>query len=318
MARSTLQSVSHPLTILFTLCFLNGFALANKANHFTDTASIKVFILAGQSNAVGYNDFKEYSGDSNRLLEQVKALRHVRFWPGSNALKELQNRWTVLQLGASDISSDDPFMQSFGPEIGLAITLSNALPGEQIAIIKYAVGGTGIARSEDYTDYIPALKGFDDKGVNWHPSSDSKHAGLLYTTLIDNISKALTSLKNENQQYELCGFFWMQGEHEAGISKKMAEDYGSLLSTFRKAVRKDLNIKKLPFVVGEINDHTWSFAEIARSSQKRACLVEKYSVLIKTTDLKRGGKGGDAHFTSDAMIELGERFGKGILQFVLD
>jgi hypothetical protein len=108
----------------------------------------------------------------------------------------------------------------------------------------------------------------------------------------------------------------MQGEHESGISKKMAEDYGSLLSTFRMAVRKDLNLKKLPFVVGEINSHTWAFADIARNQQKKSCLRDRHSVLIKTTDLPRGGSGGEAHFTSDAMLELGERFAHGILQFI--
>ena len=308
--------VSLMLSILISLSFVSGFAHSYNLTQLIDTTKVKVFILAGQSNAVGYHDFKEYTGDSNKLLEHIDALRHVRFWPGSNARKELQNKWTALQIGASDISLDDPFKQSFGPEIGMAITLSNALPGEEIAIIKYAVGGTGIARSENYSDYIPALNGFDDKGVNWHPASDNKQSGSLYVGLIDNIKKALASLENENQQYEICGFLWMQGEHESGISKKMADDYGSLLSTFRMAVRKDLNLKKLPFVVGEINSHTWAFADMARNKQKKSCLRDRHSVLIQTTDLPRGGSGGEAHFTSDAMLELGERFAQGILQFI--
>ena len=316
MKRYFIVSIRLVLSIVLILSFLTRFAHSYSLTQFIDTTKIKVFILAGQSNAVGYNDFKEYAGDSNALLQHIAALRHVRFWPGSNSRKELQNKWNALHIGASDISSDDPFKQSFGPEIGMAMTLANALPDEKIAIIKFAAGGTGIARSEDYSDYIPALNGFDDKGVNWHPASDNKQSGSLYLALIDNIKKALASLENANQQYEICGFLWMQGEHEAGISKKMAEDYGSLLSTFRMAVRKDLNLKKLPFVVGEINSHTWAFADIARNKQKKSCLRDRLSVLINTTDLPRGGRGGDAHFTSDAMLELGERFAHGALQFM--
>ena len=38
------------------------------------------------------------------------------------------------------------------------------MPNERIAIIKCAVGGTGIARSVDYRDYGPSLKGFKDQG----------------------------------------------------------------------------------------------------------------------------------------------------------
>ena len=89
-----------------------------------------------------------------------------------------------------------------------------------------------------------------------------------------------------------------------------------MLMGVRMAVRKDLNLKEPPFVVGEINSHTWACADIARNKQKKSCLRDRHSVLIQTTDLPRGGSGGEAHFTSDAMLELGERFAHGVLQFI--
>ena len=116
--------------------------------------------------------------------------------------------------------------------------------------------------------------------------------------------------------YEICGFLWMQGEHEAGISKKMAEDYGRLLTLFRESIRKDLKKKKLPFVVGEINNHTWAFAEIARKGQAEACEGDNCSLLVRTTDLSRGSIGGAAHFDADGMLTLGERFAQEMLTFI--
>ena len=311
-----LRSVYIRLTNSIFLIALTSFVCYSNTMSLDDTSRVKVFILAGQSNAVGYNHFKEYNHGSDELLHKIAKLDHVMFWPGSNSRLDLQGLWTKLQLGASAISTDETFKQSYGPEIGIGLTLSKALPGDEIAIIKFADGGTGIARSEDYNDYIPALVGFDDKGVNWHPPTDGKPAGLLYKGLLDNINNALLALKKMNKQYEICGFFWMQGEHEAGISKKMASDYGSLLNNLRGAVRSDLNIKNLPFIVGEINTHTWIYGDIARSKQRRACARDSYSILIKTTDLPRGGKGGEAHFTSEGMIILGERFANGIIKFI--
>jgi hypothetical protein len=286
-------------------------------NPVTENRPVKVFILAGQSNAVGYNHIKELRVSRSFLTENSANLANVMFWPGSNARPGFENVWTKLQPGISEISVKEPYKDGcFGPEIGFALTLQKLLPGDKIAIIKYAEGGTGIARSLDYKDYIPALKDFDDKGKNWHPPVDGKEGGLLYKNLTDNIRKALENLKYQGLKYEISGFLWMQGEHEAGISKTMAEDYGKLLSLFRESVRHDLKIKKLPFIVGEINSHTWAFAGIARKQQTLACEKDPGSLLIKTTDLSRGSVGGAAHFDADGMMILGNRFAQGMHTFL--
>lgn len=282
-----------------------------------NTRTVKVFIVAGQSNAVGYNNIRELNVESEKVKKNLNEQSQVLFWPGSNAKPEFANTWTKLQTGVSVISMEEPYKDGcFGPEIGFVLGLRKALPDEKIAVIKYAEGGTGIARSLDYEDYIPALKNFDDKGRNWHPPVEGKAAGILYNNLIHNIQEALAVLKSQGLHYEICGFLWMQGEHEAGISKKMAGDYGKLLTLFRASVSRDLNLKELPFIVGEINSHTWAFADLARKYQAEACQEDPNSLLIKTTDLSRGSIGGAAHFDADGMMILGDRFAQGILTFL--
>ncbi len=313
--------------VILLLCTtpLTGLGLVNKRapqtgttdNPVTVNRPVKVFILAGQSNAVGFNHIKELHNSKTFLSENSANFSKVMFWPGSNARPGFENAWTKLQPGVSGISIGEPYKDGcFGPEIGFALTLQKLLPGDKIGIIKYAEGATGIARSRDYSDYIPALKDFDDKGRNWHPPVEGKEGGLLYNNLTENILKALKSLNNLGLKYEISGFLWMQGEHEAGISKKMAEDYGKLLSLFRESVRHDLNIKELPFMVGEINSHTWAFAEIARKQQTQACENDPRSLLIKTSDLSRGSIGGAAHFDAEGMMTLGNRFAQGMHTFL--
>ncbi|MDP4251182.1 MAG: sialate O-acetylesterase [Bacteroidota bacterium] len=282
-----------------------------------EKGTLKVFILAGQSNAVGYNNIREFHGGKKNYRIAFRKRSHILFWPGSNARDGFANHWTRLQVGISDISDQPSFSKAcFGPEIGFGETISEELPNEDIAIIKYAVGATGIARSKDYQDYIPALKGFDDKGKNWHPPVEAEEAGILYQNLITNIRDALASLKQKGRNFEISGFIWMQGEHEAGISRTMANDYGKLLTLFMNSVRHDLGVMNLPFVVGEINSHTWAFADIGRESQATACRNDPHSLLIKTTDLSRKGIGGLAHFDADSMLTLGDRFANGMLQLL--
>ncbi len=185
---------------------------------------------------------------------------------------------------------------------------------KQIAIIKCAVGATGIARSIDYDDYIPALKDFKDRGKNWHPPSEGREAGILYRRLMKNVRDALSALDRRQAKWELAGCLWIQGEHEAGISRKMAEDYDTLLSSFISAVRSDLKTPSLPFVIGEVNSHKWAYGDIVRKKQTMVCGRDHNAVLVKTTDLSRKGSGGAAHFDADGMLLLGSRFAKAMNQ----
>lgn len=278
---------------------------------------LKIFILAGQSNAVGYNNIGEFHGNKEELDTKLSNVSNILFWPGSNARKEFSGRWIKLRPGVSGISGSPPYNEGcFGPEIGFAMKIAEAIPGEEIAIIKFAEGATGIARSSDYNDYIPALQGFDDKGINFHPPVGSIKAGQLYIDLIQNINAALSALKKEGRNYKISGFLWMQGEHEAGISKTMAGDYEDLLKLLSKSVRKDLDTQDLPFIIGEINSHTWAFGDLARQRQVSFCLGDGHAALVKTVDLPRNGVGDKAHFDADGMITLGERFAKAMLKFL--
>ncbi len=303
----------------YLMCVFCGVAASDKLGTSPNNSIIKVFILAGQSNAVGYNHIKEHKGNAEKLQKEIHKLTNVTFWPGSNAKSEMANKWVNLQIGVSGIAQEEQFRDScFGPEIGFCISLTKSWPEKKIAIIKYAEGATGIARSKDYHDFKLGFELFDDKGRNWYPSAKDNGLGLLYSNLLTNINDALSALRQDKRRFEISGFIWMQGEHEAGISKKMAEDYGTLLSLFCEAIRKDLNLIELPFVIGEINSHTWEYGTIARKQQSEACKNVPHSILIKTTDLPRGGVGGEAHFTADGTLKLGDRFAQGMLQLLKD
>ena len=124
---------------------------------------------------------------------------------------------------------------------------------------------------------------------------------------------SLEALDRQQIEWELAGCLWMQGEHEAGISRKMAQDYDKLLAGLISAIRKDLKAPSLPFIIGEVNSHTWVYGEIARGKQVLVCQQDRKAILVKTTDLSRKGSGGAAHFDADGMLLLGARFAKAAI-----
>ena len=282
---------------LALLCSLTGGRLMS------DEAQplVNVYVLAGQSNAEGHNTANSYTPAP--FPSWLRHQTNVLFWPGSNAKSSLRNAWTHLQIGASEIGP-----QAFGPEVSFGYVMASANTNARIAIIKYAAGGTGIARSRDYQDYIdhPQLVGFNDHGRNWHWPEPQAPAGDLYTNLLANVRTALAELKRQGRDYRLAGFLWMQGEHEAGISPRMAQDYEGLLTGLIQHVRRDLAQPNLPFVIGQISDK-WIFHSVVQAAQTRVCQSDSHTALIVTRDLPRT-PGDDAHYTANGMITLGERF----------
>lgn len=268
------------------------------------TAAIKVFVLAGQSNAVGYNHVREYAQGRVPLPESLRNQPKVMYWDAP------QKTWKPLRVGESDGSHAN----AFGPEIGFAYAWAAAHPGQQVALVKYAMGGSCIGRSSDYQDYIAELKDYDDHGNHWHPPVQGRPPGKLYQTMIQHVSDATANLKQNSQAYELSGLLWMQGEGDAGISPTMATDYAGALTQFIRSVRADLHAPRLPVAIGEINSHAWRFGEIGRNAQMQVCNADPLTILVKTTDLPRGGAGGAAHFNPDGMLELGFRFAQNMEQ----
>lgn len=279
---------------------------AQPVNEARTNGTIRVFVVAGQSNAEGYNHIRQYRDGRETFPETLRVQPQILYWPGVDSPKEQDNRWTTLRVGESG---------AFGPEINFAHEIAQSLPGATVAIVKFASGGTGIARSVDYTDYIPALTGFDDKNRNWHPPTDGREAGALYRSLLANIRASLSFLERSDRKVELSGFVWMQGEHEGSISRKMAEDYERLLTDFIRSVRKDLQAPSLPFVIGQVNSHTWTYGDIARKCQAEVCRKQERAVLVETIDLPRV-TGDAAHFTADGMLTLGFRFAKTIAPLI--
>jgi hypothetical protein len=136
-------------------------------------AAVKVFLLAGQSNMVGF-------GDSAGLSAPYNAVQNnVNFWSNGT------NSWVPLQPGVT--RTGDPLY--FGPEVSFGRTIKNLNPNDSIYLVKYAMGSTNLA-------------------VNWNPNG----TGANYNTFKTVVSNALKKLTNAGLSPTIAGMAWMQGE----------------------------------------------------------------------------------------------------------
>lgn len=103
--------------------------------------SVKLYILAGQSNMMG-----QYADKANLPVElQGEQSDVVVFCNG---------QWTTLHPGIGSATPND-----FGPEVTFGRTMADSVTGESIVLVKYAVGATTLADNWNSTTPGPLYTG---------------------------------------------------------------------------------------------------------------------------------------------------------------
>jgi Ca2+-binding EF-hand superfamily protein len=208
--------VRHCRLVVIILLVQGSLALAD-----SPAKKLKVFILAGQSNMVGW-------GDSLKLPDNLRN--------GDDRVLMFENgKWQPLMPSKKASGKQREFGMtefSFGPEIAFADEMAKAWPDETIGIVKFAIGGTSI--------------------LTWKPDWSKKDAdrvgqgrlGSLYKKLMVKVEQA-----GKAQDIEIVGFLWVQGGRDMK-DIAVAKEYLDNLKTLVAAVRKDTGVPGLPFLCG--------------------------------------------------------------------
>ena len=142
------------------------FALSTTLGYAADKP-IKTFILAGQSNMVGWGDSTKLPDDLSKGKDRVLMFEDGKWQPlrPHQPANKGQKRVGLTEF-------------SFGPEIAFAHEMAKAWPDETIGIIKFSIGGTSVlAWKPDWSK-----KDADRVGQGRH--------GSLYKKLMDKVEQA--------------------------------------------------------------------------------------------------------------------------------
>ena len=250
-------------TVPLFLTFLSAAFIETQA----EPDTLKVFVLAGQSNMVGHGKV-EYGRDPNydpsqpgaqrEIVGGVGGLRHLATTPSTAS----RFQHTLANDGAWAVRDDvwvfstAPGKESgphtvgfgkgswFGPEYAFGHIVGDALE-EPVLLIKTAWGGHSL-------------------GVNFRPPSsgspnyeDTRFApeavGGSYREMVSIVEDVLENLGDrfpelQGHQPEIVGFGWHQGWNDAGSAEMVAE-YASNMRNLIHDLRKEWGVENLPVVI---------------------------------------------------------------------
>ena len=212
-----------------------------------DGKKINVWLIAGQSNAVGYGEVANYSGPDGELLDA--GVENVLYYGAGYGSDQKTFVPVSFGLGKSGEYS--------GAELGLATALANS--GEMNAIIKYADGDTQLSAlnvnsTTNVSTWTPPSYIKDNPAIEF----EGDKIGDLYNGLIATVASGIAQLKADGYTPVVQGIWWMQGERDGNHGEMTAELYSELLGYLASDLRADVgeivgeDLSTLPFVYGRV------------------------------------------------------------------
>ncbi len=288
---------------------------------------VQVFILMGQSNMLGFGNVGPLKG-----VAAAKYPYLVDDGGKWNVRKDVRNTFFCMaQLKYNDwlTAENGNGSGKIGPEIGIGNYLGHAIDAP-VLILKACVGN----RALGWDLLPPSAVGTGKDGKSYQGNSESSnrkvseeakvknggwYAGLQYDQDVGAAQNALKDLATYYPgatKFEVGGFFWWQGNAEAG--KGSVENYDKNLAFLFNDLRKDFNAPNAKFVCATLGEHDknaalsqkmFAFAELPEFKDKAAVFF--------TQPVANGGSSG-SHYSGNAetYMNVGEGMGKAMVELL--
>lgn len=261
-----------------------------------------VILVAGQSNAVGYDA-------APSELPADPADREILFWwrcgdPPPDEHDSTGGGWTTLQAQprGNPMAKDAGVARQygnfshaeggFGPEIGFARTLT-AREKKPLAVVKVAFSGTGMRTDWNHNDAGPG--------------------GACYRALVEETRTALAKAAEKGMDLKIRALVWVQGESDA--NEKDAPEYEKNLGEMIRSLRRELNAPQMIALVG-VNTNFGSgknpfMTKVIEEQKSLAAHLPRCAYV----DTSGSTYANNAHFDSRGTLETGGRFADALLRF---
>ena len=237
---------------------------------------VQIYLLGGQSNMDGYGYVTGLPPSLQISQDDVSI-----YWSG-------RPQWSAL--APSSYGTLYYGTEYFGPEVTFGRRMADERPDETIALIKYAIGGTDLA-------------------VCWNPGAEASDPSMgdCYSGWLSTVRDGLEAMEDE---YEVAGMIWMQGESDA-YSQDYAAAYADNLRHLIDRVREDVSADEMPFAMGIIDCIDCPYREVVRAAQAEVAAESELVMAVETEDLPQNID--NIHFDGSGMRTLGERLAGALL-----
>ena len=232
---------------------------------------LKIFIVSGQSNMVGFGQLKGSPGTMETYVKSnPKDYGHLVDKDGkpvvrsdvwivnlSYAGKEKKG-WLTTGYGADE--------GQIGPEYAFGFAVGDYYE-DPVLIIKSAWGGRSL-----YHNFLsPSSEAYPK------PEKDGDK-GFHYAEILRHVKEVTGDLKKyypdyAGKGYEIVGFGWHQGWNDR-INQAAVDVYEKNMVNFVKDIRKDLGVEKMPFVIANTGMGGWDIPASAPYKKKVEKLME--------------------------------------------
>jgi len=272
-----------------------------------DAAETRDLILvAGQSNAVGYDAYAE------ELPTDPKDAATMFWWrvgdpPPDEFDGTSARQWTTLQfqprtpameadaakkIGRQYGNFNKKSKGGFGPEIGMVRTLATK-ESRPLAVIKTAFSGTSVA-------------------ADWNVGLPGK-ADACYRAMIDETKAAIAAAKAKDIMLRPRAFVWVQGESDANA--KDAAAYVANLTAMLLRLRADLNAPDMILLLGvntRFGNGKNAFMPKVIDAQKEVAATLPRALYVDTAGAETLPPS-HTHFTAVGTLEIGRRYAEALL-----
>lgn len=309
----------------------------NLPEAFAEEAQLKdidVYLIAGQSNGVGYTAVDSESEQAEIAKDEryrngfddVKYYGYVECNKDTTLPANIALRSVKLGKGAdSQGKTRETKYETFGPELGMAKYFAdNGIANTNYGIIKYAAGGTAIY--DEFTSNMGSQYG------NWmSPSLVAKYGkgsatltGLCYANFLTTVRQSLKAYKDNGYNPVIKGLAWMQGESESQ-SANNSKRYAELLSTMIADMRKDLteisgqDLSELLTVVAKIPSKykdvvsSAAYVDVVRA-QMDAVAENDADVITIDNDFVTLPGTDNHHYNVPDMLQVGHNFAEAFIE----
>lgn len=236
------------------------------------TKPVKVFILLGQSNMLGFGKVgpEDKKGTLENLIRkegkyphlvdnqgnwtQRKDVRYVQVMHKNEKMSTLRNEWLTVK-------------GNIGPELQFGHIMGHVLD-EPVLVLKSCIGNRSLGwdllppGSEQFEFEGKIYAGYKESPLSWEkgtkPEPIKWYAGKQYDDDIGNAKKVLENIGEYYpgaKSYEVVGFVWWQGHKDQNPAH--ASRYEQNLVHLIKTLRKDFNAPDAKFVLATIAFGGW-------------------------------------------------------------
>ena len=283
--------------------FTLGLALLLQALAFAETRDL--IIVAGQSNAVGYDAYAE------ELPADPKDASTMFWWrvgdPPPDEFDGRTRAWTTLQFqprtpamvgdaakktGRQYGNFNKKSLGGFGPEMGMVRTLATR-EARPLAVLKTAFSGTSVA-------------------ADWNVGLPGK-ADACYRAMIDEAKIAFAAARAEGVTLRPRAFVWVQGESDANA--KDALTYAAHLTAMLQALRTELAAPDLILLLGvntRFGNGKNAFMPKVIAAQQAVAAALPRTRYVDTAGAETLPPS-HTHFTAVGTLEIGRRYAEALL-----